>query len=47
MARAQGAAFLHVLGNPHALGFYERCGFQTVGAETTRFGSGLVMRRPL
>ena len=47
MARLQGAAFLHVLGNPHALGFYERCGFETVGVQATQFGSGVLMRRRL
>ncbi len=47
MARGQGAAFLHVVGNPHALGFYERCGFETVGVQATQFGSGVLMRRPV
>lgn len=47
MARTRGAAALHVVGNPHAERFYEACGFQTTGVATTRFGSGLLMRRAL
>jgi len=47
MARGMGAGHLHVVGNPHALGFYGKCGFEPVGLTKTRFGSGLVMRRRL
>jgi N-acetylglutamate synthase-like GNAT family acetyltransferase len=47
IARARGATFLHVIGNPHAQGFYAACGFQTVGTIATRFGPGLSMRRGL
>jgi GNAT superfamily N-acetyltransferase len=47
LARGTGAQHLHVVGNPHALGFYGKCGFQTVGLTKTRFGSGLMMRRQL
>jgi GNAT superfamily N-acetyltransferase len=47
MARAMGASHLHVLGNPHALGFYGRCGFAPLGVQATRFGSGVTLRRPL
>lgn len=47
MARLRGASRLYVLGNPHALGFYERCGFEPLGVQATRFGSGLVMRKSL
>ncbi|MES2306514.1 MAG: GNAT family N-acetyltransferase [Gemmatimonadota bacterium] len=45
VARAQGARRLHVIGNPHAEGFYLRCGFELAGTENTRFGPGLLMRR--
>ncbi|HKW00344.1 MAG TPA: GNAT family N-acetyltransferase [Vicinamibacterales bacterium] len=47
VARARGATFLHVIGNPHAAGFYTACGFQTAGTIATRFGDGLSMRRGL
>jgi GNAT superfamily N-acetyltransferase len=46
-ARAQGAKALHVVGNPHAEGFYTTCGFQIVGTEETRFGIGLLMLRTI
>src|SRR6185369_15713253 len=46
-ARDMGAESLHVLGNPHAESFYNACGFNTLGTQQTRFGSGLVMRRTL
>jgi len=41
------ASFLHVIGNPHAEGFYRSCGFLVTGTVETRFGVGLAMRRPL
>lgn len=47
VAHSRGAPFLHVVGNPHAEGFYVACGFQTVGTIATRFGPGLSMRRGL
>ncbi len=47
LARGMGAVHLHVVGNPHALGFYGKCGFETVGLKRMRFGSGLVMRKRL
>jgi N-acetylglutamate synthase-like GNAT family acetyltransferase len=47
VGRQLGAHALHVVGNPHALGFYRKCGFEPVGHRTTRFGTGVVMRRPL
>jgi len=47
MARGRGSIFLHVVGNPHAEGFYATCGFELVGRTTTRFGVGLTMRRHL
>ena len=47
LARSRRAAALHVIGNPEAEGFYQRCGFVTVGGHATRFGPGLSMRRGL
>jgi GNAT superfamily N-acetyltransferase len=45
VARTRGAGFLHVVGNPHAEGFYVSCGFRVIGTVDTRFGAGLAMRR--
>ena len=39
-----GAEALHVVGNPHALGFYTACGFEIIGRTETQFGTGLLMR---
>lgn len=47
LARSLGARALHVVGNPHAEGFYLACGFERVGTAETRFGSGLLMRMAL
>jgi GNAT superfamily N-acetyltransferase len=47
VARAGGASVLHVVGNPHARGFYTSCGFHEIGTVATRFGVGLDMRRLL
>ena len=47
VARLSAAGFLHVVGNPHAEGFYLACGFRVTGTVETRFGVGLAMRRPL
>ena len=47
VARERAARFLHVIGNPHAEGFYVSCGFHVTGTIDTRFGVGLAMRRPL
>jgi GNAT superfamily N-acetyltransferase len=43
VARERGAKALHVIGNPHATGFYDACGFVELGRKQTRFGTGLVM----
>ncbi len=43
-ARAHSSHWLHVIGNPHAEGFYEACGFVTYGSYETEFGPGLLMR---
>ena len=45
VANQRGAQLLHVVGNPHAQGFYLACGFRATGTVTTRFGSGLAMQR--
>lgn len=47
MARQRHARALHVIGNPHAERFYLACGFETTGHVATRFGDGLLMRRPV
>jgi GNAT superfamily N-acetyltransferase len=47
VARERAATFLHVIGNPHAEGFYASCGFNATGTIDTRFGAGLAMRRQL
>lgn len=47
LARGRGARILHVVGNPHAEGFYARCGFRTTGTVETRFGAGLSLQREL
>jgi GNAT superfamily N-acetyltransferase len=47
IARLRAASFLHVIGNPHAEGFYVSCGFRVTGTVETRFGVGLAMRRRL
>lgn len=47
VARGRTASFLHVIGNPHAEGFYISCGFAVTGTIETRFGVGFTMRRQL
>jgi GNAT superfamily N-acetyltransferase len=47
LARGRASRLLHVVGNPHAEGFYAACGFRTTGAIETRFGAGLAMQRGL
>ncbi len=47
IARVRAANFLHVIGNPHAEGFYISCGFRNTGTVATQFGIGLAMRKPL
>jgi len=47
MARAQGSAVIHVIGNPHAAAFYSACGFEQSGTHSTRFGVGLLFQRKL
>ena len=47
VARRRSSRILHVVGNPHAEGFYIACGFRTADSVDTRFGTGLAMQRPL
>ena len=47
VARVRGATILHVIGNPHASGFYASCGFRVDRTVDTRFGVGLAMRKSL
>jgi GNAT superfamily N-acetyltransferase len=47
VAREEGAAALHVVGNPHAGEFYMASGFEITGSQETRFGAGLLMQRKL
>ena len=44
MAATSGATYLHVIGNPHAEGFYLKCGFVTEGTHQTQFGPALLMK---
>jgi N-acetylglutamate synthase-like GNAT family acetyltransferase len=46
-AIASNSTALYVVGNPHAKGFYEACGFEALGVNGTRFGAGLLMRKKL
>jgi len=47
VARLAQSTALHVIGNPQAQGFYDRCGFECVGTAETRFGIGLRFRKVL
>jgi GNAT superfamily N-acetyltransferase len=47
IAVTRGSRALHVIGNPHAEGFYLSCGFSVIGQFQTRFGPGLLMRSQL
>jgi N-acetylglutamate synthase-like GNAT family acetyltransferase len=46
-SKVSGATAIHVVGNPHAEGFYEACGFKQIGRKKMRFGVGLLMKRAL
>ena len=46
-ASTHGSNWLHVVGNPHAAGFYAACGFEKIGALETRFGVGFFMKKRL
>jgi GNAT superfamily N-acetyltransferase len=47
IAIERGSTAMYVVGNPHAEGLYLACGFEIIGVEQTRFGSGLLMRKSL
>jgi GNAT superfamily N-acetyltransferase len=47
MARADGARSLWVTANTRALGFYDSCGFVTVGEVATRFRPAPKMRKTI
>jgi GNAT superfamily N-acetyltransferase len=47
VARSRASGVLHVIGNPHAAGFYAACGFRMAGTVDTRFGVGHSMQRVL
>ena len=47
IARADGAASLWVTANTRALGFYDSCGFVTVGEVQTRFRPAPKMRKTI
>jgi lactoylglutathione lyase len=42
-AAAAGAAYVDVIANPNALGFYKKLGFEIIGDASTRFGRGVRM----
>ncbi len=42
-ARARRAGMLHVVGNPHAEGFYLRLGFRLIERRKLQLGTGLMM----
>ncbi|MEP6756585.1 MAG: GNAT family N-acetyltransferase [Chthonomonadales bacterium] len=44
VARSHGWTSIHVIGNPHAEGFYAACGFERVGIQQMRFGVGHLLR---
>lgn len=45
VSRQEQKTALHVIGNPHAAGFYRACGFEEHGTVATRFGDGLLFRK--
>ena len=47
LAKGLGAKSIHVIGNPHAEGFYLSCGFKLLGTQAMRFGIGLLLKRDL
>lgn len=46
-AIASGAAAIHVIGNPHAEGFYDAYGLNLLGMQAKRFRIGLRLMRKL
>jgi GNAT superfamily N-acetyltransferase len=47
VARENGSAALHVIGNPHAQEFYIACGFKQIGTTQTRLGVALLFKKML
>jgi GNAT superfamily N-acetyltransferase len=47
VARQNGSAAIHVVGNPHAEEFYIACGFKQIGTAQTRFGTALLFKKML
>ena len=47
VAKAEALRAIHVVGNPHARGFYESCGFITKGTIQMRLGTGLQMQKEI
>ena len=47
LARGAGAARIEVTGNPHAVAFYERAGFERDGEVATELGTGIRMHLDL
>lgn len=47
VSRREQKTALHVIGNPHAAGFYRACGFELHGKVATRFGDGLLFRKAI
>ena len=47
IAKSAGVASLHVVGNPHAEGFYANCDFKMLGTKQMQSGIGLLMKRSL
>lgn len=44
-ARSLRSDAVCVVGNPHAAGFYLRCGYERIGTIGTRFGEGMLFRK--
>jgi GNAT superfamily N-acetyltransferase len=47
LALQRGCRALHVVANPRAEAFYQRCGFERCGDKQTAFGPAPDMRKPL
>ncbi|WOF75918.1 GNAT family N-acetyltransferase [Parvibaculaceae bacterium PLY_AMNH_Bact1] len=45
IARAQGAAHIDVDADPHAQGFYEKCGYRLIGSSPSASISGRILPR--
>lgn len=45
LALQMGCATVHVVANPRAEGFYQRCGFERCGDSETQFGPAALMKK--